>query len=432
MYSRLDDGKSSKRVIDFFFHGDDTKVIHSKLNIKNNNVLIFPGALKPNGISTSFVNLVNSVEKNKATIIIPINPESIESSKDSMDIFKKLDSKHTFIPRYGNMVMTIEENHINQQAKSFNYSNLSTYEWIILKKIYTREFRRIFGKSYFKRGVHFSGYDVLWANLIGFTNQIEQKYIYQHNDLFNEWKTRFPELEIVFNLYKNFDKIISVSKQTMDNNFRNLGSIFDIEERKINYCHNIQNYKEVLLNSKKPLENNADNRIYKKSSVFINIARLSPEKDQKKLIFAFKEVSNIHPSTKLIILGSGPLKNKLMFLIKKFKLEDKVFLLGQKSNPYPYLQKSDCFILSSNYEGQPMTLFEALILDKPIIATDIVGNRSVLDEGLGCIVKNSQEGLIQGMLDFLEGKNNCCEDFDYQRYNKNALKMFYDKVIIDT
>ena len=217
----------------------------------------------------------------------------------------------------------------------------------------------------------------------------------------------------------------------MDNNFSKLGNIFDIEERKINYCHNIQNYKEVLLNSKKTLEINADNRIYIKSRVFINIARLSPEKDQKKLIFAFKEVSNIHPSAKLIILGSGPLKNKLMFLIKKFKLEDKVFLLGQKSNPYPYLQKSDCFILSSNYEGQPMTLFEALILDKPIIATDIVGNRSVLDEGLGCIVKNSQEGLIQGMLDFLEGKNNCCEYFDYQRYNKNALKMFYDKVIID-
>ncbi|WP_141082914.1 glycosyltransferase, partial [Campylobacter vicugnae] len=85
--------------------------------------------------------------------------------------------------------------------------------------------------------------------------------------------------------------------------------------------------------------------------VFINVARLSIEKDQEKLIRAFKDVNTKYPNTKLIILGDGPLKEKLENLIKRLKLKKSVFLLGRISNPYPYLKKADCFVMSSNHEG---------------------------------------------------------------------------------
>ena len=74
-----------------------------------------------------------------------------------------------------------------------------------------------------------------------------------------------------------------------------------------------------------------------------------------------------------------------------------------------------------------MVLFEAMILKKPIIFTDIVGSRSEIEGRSGHLVENSEGGLTKGMLDFLDGKLTFPE-FDITDYQKNALEMFYRKV----
>jgi len=105
--------------------------------------------------------------------------------------------------------------------------------------------------------------------------------------------------------------------------------------------------------------------------------------------------------------------------------------LGQKFNPMPYLKASDCFVLSSNYEGQGLVLLEAMVLEKPVISTDISGPRSVLKDGLGLLVDNSENGLSNGMFKFLEEGNNISKKFNYQKYNQDAIEMFNIKVIGD-
>ena len=127
-------------------------------------------------------------------------------------------------------------------------------------------------------------------------------------------------------------------------------------------------------------------------------------------------------------MGIGVQENEIQSLIKSLKLSKKVFYLGQKSNPYAYLKKSDCFVLASDHEGQPMTLLEALILEKPIIATDIVGNRSVLEGRPGHLVKNSEMGIQEAMQNFLDGKYKNDKIFNAYEYNDKALNMFYTKV----
>ncbi|MFD1810567.1 glycosyltransferase [Gemmobacter lanyuensis] len=68
------------------------------------------------------------------------------------------------------------------------------------------------------------------------------------------------------------------------------------------------------------------------------------------------------------------------------------------------LARADCFVLSSDYEGQPMVLLEALTLGLPIIATDIPGARSVLAGLEGpALVPADAAGLAQGMARFLAG-----------------------------
>src|SRR5699024_12458089 len=104
----------------------------------------------------------------------------------------------------------------------------------------------------------------------------------------------------------------------------------------------------------------------------VTMGRRAGEKVQEKRILAVEKVYQERKDIRLFILGDGPLKYRLNEVLDELQLKEAVYLLGQKKNPYPYLQQADCFVLPSNYEGQPVVLYEALILQKPLIATDIV------------------------------------------------------------
>jgi CDP-glycerol glycerophosphotransferase len=421
-FCNYDDGFASKRVIDLLFFNRTSNINIYKNSIKP-SILIYGGAFLTNGITTSFINLVNVIDKEKYSVTIVINPNSIASNPLKMEQFKKVNRDIKIIPRVGRMLMTLEERWIlsefNREKFFYNREKQSIYE-----NAHKREFKRVFGNGKFDYVINFEGYTVFWASLFGVTSI---NSIYQHNDLYGEFIMKYPYLKQTFNLYYLYNNIVSVSKKTKEHNEENLVRRFNLESKKFTYCDNIQNPKNILLKAQEGLEITDDYKIFKESVVFINIGRLSPEKGHKKLIKAFSKVEKIYPNIRLITLGDGLLKGEIDELIFSLKLQKKIFFLGHRDNPYAYIKASDCFILSSDHEGQPMTLFEAMILEKPIIATDIVGNRSVLDGRLGLMVDNSEDGLENGMLDFLEGRYIEKNIFDYNRYNRDALKMFYRK-----
>ncbi len=419
---------ATQRVIDLvFFNKKEYITIEKPSNKKS--ILIYGGPLMANGITTSYINLVNHINKENYSVTIVIDPTAITTEELRIKQFQKFDKCIKVIPRTGRMLMTLEERRILKQfkdQKKFNNPELIK----LYEKVFQREFKRVFGYGRFDNIINFEGYTEFWAALIGTKNQESIKnVIYQHNDMYGEWKLKHAYLETTFNLYYLYDRYASVSSQTKEENMKNLSQRFNIQDKNFIYCDNIQNPKEILSKAEKELEVVQDNKIFLNSIVFINIGRLSPEKGHIKLIKAFKKVSKIHPEAKLINLGDGVLRDEINTIIKTENLHDKVFFLGQRLNPYSYLQKAHCFILSSDHEGQPMTLFEAMILEKPIIAPDIVGNRSVLEERPGHLVENSENGLYQGMIDFLDGKYKNNETFDCTEYNQNALNMFYTKVI---
>ena len=80
----------------------------------------------------------------------------------------------------------------------------------------------------------------------------------------------------------------------------------------------------------------------------INIGRIESQKDQKTLLKAIKIV-NKKIKIKLLIIGNGGLQNELERFIANSELEKNVKILNNISNPFPYLLKSDLFILSSIY-----------------------------------------------------------------------------------
>lgn len=166
---------------------------------------------------------------------------------------------------------------------------------------------------------------------------------------------------------------------------------------------------------------------------FVTMGRLSPEKGQDNLIKAFSNVHRDYPNSQLHIIGKGPLKDKLQKLIEELGMTDSIHLKGQLENPFVFMEKCDCFVLSSHYEGQSMVLLEAMTLGMKIIATDIVANRTVLENGkYGKLVENSIDGLEKGMISMIIKKNiEEFERFDYRDYNQIAMGSFYDALAIE-
>jgi Glycosyltransferase len=85
---------------------------------------------------------------------------------------------------------------------------------------------------------------------------------------------------------------------------------------------------------------------------------------------------------------------------------------------------SDCFVLSSNYEGQPMVILEALTLGLPVVTVDFGSARDALPTGTGLVVPTTDEGLAEGMRAYLRGEVSI-GDFDPDAYNAEAMHQFY-------
>lgn len=135
----------------------------------------------------------------------------------------------------------------------------------------------------------------------------------------------------------------------------------------------------------------------------LNIGRLSKEKNQILLLKAFKIVSE-KVDSKLIILGEGNLKTELIKFAYKEKIDDKVMFYGFTKNPYAFLNKADLFVLSSDYEGLPTVLIEAMACGCNVVSTNCpYGPDEILDHGkYGILAKvNDEEDLAEKIINAL-------------------------------
>ena len=121
---------------------------------------------------------------------------------------------------------------------------------------------------------------------------------------------------------------------------------------------------------------------------FINVAGLRPQKNQKLLLRAFANTVARHPASRLCIVGDGSERHELENLANELGLSDAVEFLGQiseKTKVRDALWSSKVFILSSDYEGLPLSAIEAMACGLPVISTD-VGGMSDIVRGNGALV----------------------------------------------
>ena len=75
-------------------------------------------------------------------------------------------------------------------------------------------------------------------------------------------------------------------------------------------------------------------------------------------------------------------------VLKKLELEENIIFLGKKQNPYPYFKISDCVILSSDYEGVPNVLIEAMAVGTPSVSTDCAPG------GAATLIRSGENGIL--------------------------------------
>lgn len=167
-------------------------------------------------------------------------------------------------------------------------------------------------------------------------------------------------------------------------------------------------FSKVLQKKSMVIKNPIDNIFIETMNVtnpsnIISIGRFVEQKNHKLLIKAFAKIAN-KVKDNLVIYGDGPLRFEYMELIKTLGLTERILLPGFIYNIHLELKKAKLFVLSSDYEGQPNSLMEAMAIGVPCISTKAsYGITDLIDNNVnGLLVeKNDVENLAYAILDLI-------------------------------
>ncbi len=422
-FTPWDDGHAAERVIDIVFRGRTSGYRLHRFNVDARpKILLYLGGMRPNGITSAGFDLVNSIDHERYDISVtypggpvaqlqlaerPLHPAVRHFPRvGGMNGSKILHAKRRLADRLGRTSLVLSD-----AAESELWDD----EWV-----------RCFGDSRFDRVIDFSGYDPFWARLL-LHSPPATRAIWLHNDMAADAertvhgkRIHARSLKVVFSHYHDYDKLVSVSPSLAAINRAKLAAWAPAE--KFVSTPNCIDGARILALSQETAESIPDSA--PDETIFVTTGRLSPEKNHGRLIGAFARVHARHPATHLVIIGAGPLADSVAQQVDELNLVGSVTLTGHLSNPYASMRQAHCFVLSSDYEGQPMVLLEAAVLGLAIVTVDFGSVADALPDGAALVVAQSTEALAIGMEQFLAGTVPRAE-FGYRSYTLDAVESFY-------
>lgn len=157
----------------------------------------------------------------------------------------------------------------------------------------------------------------------------------------------------------------------------NLVNYYNIPEQRVTVIHNaVKSFSENQ--ERDPFIEELHN-----NGFFIvgNIGRLSEQKGFEYYIKSVPIILAKHPNTRFLIIGSGEKEQYLRNLVKFLSLNEYVFFLGYRTDIQNIMSQIDLVVLSSLWEGFPLTPIEAFSVDKTIVATAVDGTKEIVDDG---------------------------------------------------
>ncbi|MDO6567493.1 glycosyltransferase [Alteromonas sp. 1_MG-2023] len=227
-------------------------------------------------------------------------------------------------------------------------------------------------------------------------------------------------------LYKRANNVVAVSEGVKADLIQN----YAVPKLKISLLYNPYDITQL-----KELASQAVTDI-PKAPYIIGVGRLVKNKNFSLLLNAYAKANIVED---LVILGVGDEEVMLKELASTLGIADKVHFLGFKPNPYPYVANAEYFVSTSNAEGFPNAIVEAMCLDKPVIATNCesgpaeiiaeqypyqVSGASEEKNGILCELNNAQ-GVAEALTLFkdsadraryVEKSQACAQQFSYAAF----------------
>jgi glycosyltransferase involved in cell wall biosynthesis len=220
------------------------------------------------------------------------------------------------------------------------------------------------------------------------------------------------------NVFKNFDNIVVISdvvKKALNENF-------EITEN----VHEIPNSVDVEKIKK------LSNKEIKKTTklLFSTIGRLDNNKNQILLLKSAKILKRYTDDFEIYLLGDGENRKKLEAYIEENDLIENVKILGFQDNPYPYIKNSTATVLTSLSEGFSLALAESVILNTPIISTDVGIARELINKyNCGTLINYDEKELSEVLLKYIEQSKNSQEKKDFGIRNEFDIQIEFEKTV---
>ena len=135
-------------------------------------------------------------------------------------------------------------------------------------------------------------------------------------------------------------------------------------------------------------------------------------------------------------MGDGEDLEMMRALFANSDLRESVKMVGARSNPFQIVKKADVFALFSHYEGLPNTIYEAMILGIPVIATDVGGVATQIQNGVnGWLIDNDDDAVYEGIKHILlhpEEISRYKENLKNFRYQNEDILSKTEKIIFGT
>lgn len=292
-----------------------------------------------------------------------------------------------------------------------------------------------FYRMLFKKQKEFKGYDIAisYFNDIqtGYFNRGTNQFVIEHtNGKKIAWIHTDP-IEAGFSYknsletYKDFDKVVCVS-EACKQKFQDL-----IPEYKAK-THVVYNFFPIDEIRKK---SSMFNPFEKEAISLVSVGRIDNSTKRFNLIpeisKLLKEASILN--YKWIVVGDGPDMESNKQLVEKLSVSNFVEFVGEKVNPYPYIERSDLFVLTSAYEGYPMVVGESMILGTPVLSTNYsAAHEQIINKYNGIITGMEVGDLYSALKDILENPEKL-EDLERNSEkagfsNNRAMKQFLEVI----
>ncbi len=394
------------------------------------NVMIYPGGLEKNGITSSIINMLSNVDTKKYNYMIVYRMEFL---RENPKVLRDLPEDVTW---YGYSYVRNVSRKDTMLYEYWLYHPFIKYT-MAKRMLYRRavnEKNRLFSNCRIDHVIQYNGYG---TDMI-VTMQIMPcgRTVYVHNNMIKELQDKSGmSKNLLSKAYQSYDTVALVSEDHRKIT-KKLAAAYWFGTANIKLAKNIINYERIVTLAEQDFsidastilnvtEERLNQILHCSAKKFITIGRFSQEKGHSRLIDAFVEIHKNNPDTYLIILGGyGALYEETVEKAKQVECSDYIVIIQYLSNPYALLKLCDYFVLSSFHEGLPVVLAEADILGKPSISTDIEGPRRFMQEYGGNLVENSTEGIIKGMQMCLNGTVKPRLNIDYEQYNKEAIEQF--------